>query len=219
MRLLILGGTGPSGIALIRKALEVYPDGTVVAYARSPEKIPEDLQNNASVVIVKGTLEELDLVEQALEGVDVVVSALGPLTNQPTGNPIATFYGHLIDLLYKHKITRFLPLATASHPDPHDKTSWKYTALIAGVRTFARNAYSEIRAIGQVVTTKGKDLEYTIVRVPILTNAETEGVAAGYVGDGEIGVFLARKAYAAFCIAEIEKKEWVKTAPLISNVA
>ncbi|CAA7261779.1 unnamed protein product [Cyclocybe aegerita] len=219
MRLLILGGTGPSGIALIRKALEVYPEGTVVAYARSPEKIPEDLQANALVVIIKGTLEELDKVEQALDAVDAVVSALGPLPNQPPGNPIATFYGHLIELLYKHRILRFLALATASHPDPHDKPSWKFAALVTGVRTLARNAYSEIVAIGQVVTTKGKDLDYTIVRVPFLTNAETENVVAGYIGDAKIGMILTRKAYAAFCIAELEKREWVKTAPMICNAA
>ncbi|KIM45390.1 hypothetical protein M413DRAFT_442061 [Hebeloma cylindrosporum] len=216
-RFLILGGTGPSGILLIRKALELYPDATIVVYARSPEKIPEDLANNASVTLVKGTLEELDKAEAALEGVDAVISALGPLASHPSNTPIATFYGHLIDFMYKYNIKRLIVLGTASAKDPNDKFSLQFQALIIGVRTFANAAYREIVAIDNVLRAKGTELDWTFVRVPILTNADTEGAIAGYVGDGKIGTILSRKAFAAFAIGEIEKREWVQKAPMISN--
>jgi len=217
MRILILGGTGASGLQLIYKSLEVYPQATVVVYARSPQKLPDDIAHHASVVVVKGTLEELDKVEEALEGVDAVVSALGPWLGHPSGNPIATFYGHLIDLLHKHSIKRFLPLATPSHRDPSDKRTAFWETTILGIRATAWNAYAEIVAIGEVVTQKGADLDWTIVRVPFLTNGDTEATIAGYVGDGKTGIRLARKAYAAFCIAEIEKREWVQKAPFVTD--
>ncbi|KAJ3511413.1 hypothetical protein NLJ89_g4117 [Agrocybe chaxingu] len=138
MRLLILGATGPCGIALIRKALAVHPDYTIVVYARNPQKLPNDIQNNASVTIIQGTLDELDKLEQALEGVDAVISALGPIPFQTTGTPIADFYGRFIDLLYKHNIKRFMPLATPSHRDEHDGKQWKFTTLVTVIRNIAK---------------------------------------------------------------------------------
>ena len=222
MRFLVLGATGASGILLVRKALELYPDSSIVIYARSPDKVPEDLKNNASVSIIKGTLEDLDTAETAVQGVDAVLSALGPLvkwygTNHPSGNPIATFYGHLIDLMNKHGVKRFLFLSTASSKDPNDKHSLKFASLVEGVKLFAKNAYTDIVAMGETVRTKGGNIEWTMVRVPVLTNADTEAVAAGYIGDDQVGVTLSRKAFAAFVLGEVEKREWIQKAPMISD--
>ncbi|CAA7262112.1 unnamed protein product [Cyclocybe aegerita] len=217
MRLFILGATGPSGIELVRRAFQVHPDCTIVVYVRSPNKLPDDIQKNPSVTIVKGNLDELDKVDQALEGVDAVLSALGPIPGQVGIKPIATFYGHLIDLLYKHNIKRFIPTSTASFPAPEDKRNWKFSLIVGMVHTFMKDMYNEVVEIGRVVTTKGADLDYTIVRVAVLTNADSDAVAAGYIGDPRIGLMLARKAYAAFCIDELEKRRWVKKVPAISN--
>ncbi|KAH9484986.1 hypothetical protein JR316_0001890 [Psilocybe cubensis] len=224
MRFLILGATGPSGVLLIRKTLEVYPDSTIIVFARSPNKIPEDLRNNGSLTIVKGTFDDLDELESAVQlGIDVVLSALGPVvspsaltTHSPT-TPIATFYGHLIDLLYKYNVKRFISLSTASVTDPHDKPSLKYAAIVRGVKTVAYPAYADIVAMGEVIRSKGQDLDYTLVRVPFLTNGDTEGVYAGYIGDGKIGVTLSRKGFAAFSVGEVANRKWVKAAPMISN--
>ncbi|KJA27808.1 hypothetical protein HYPSUDRAFT_34956 [Hypholoma sublateritium FD-334 SS-4] len=217
MRFLVLGGTGPSGIELIRKTFALYPNAQVVVYVRSPQKIPEDLINNPALIVVQGLLEDLDKIETAVVGIDAVVSALGPIYGQPSNTPIATFYDHLIDLLHKHNIRRLIVLGTASFADPHDKPSVRFAALVRGVKLLANSMYKDIVAIGIVITTKGADLDWTIVRVPVLTNAETEDVVAGYIGDKEIGVMLARKAFAAFVIGEVEKREWVKKSPMISN--
>lgn len=41
LNVLVLGGTGPAGICLLRELL--HRKHTVVAYARNPQKVPEDL--------------------------------------------------------------------------------------------------------------------------------------------------------------------------------
>jgi nucleoside-diphosphate-sugar epimerase len=218
MRFLILGATGPSGILLVRKTLELYPEASIVIFARSPDKLPEDLaHNNSSITIIKGELTDLDALSTAIQGVKVVLSALGPLASHPPGNIIATFFGHLIDLMTTHNIKRIILLSTASISDPKDKFSLVYKLLIAGVRLTAYNAYMDIVAIGEVIRTKGEALDWTIVRVPILTNNESEEVVAGHVGDGLTGYFLSRKAFAAFTVHEVENMEWIKEAPLISS--
>lgn len=241
MRILIFGGSGPSGIALIRKALEVYHDSTLYIYVRSPQKIPEDLTGDSSVVIIHGSLTELDKVEAALLGktviddkdssnengnsgnpVDVVLSALGPTGPfHSLDRPITKFYESLIDIMAKHSVKRLVVLSTPSHLDPNDQCSLVMFGIVSTVSTLAYPAYAEFRDVGEMIRRKGeeKGLEWTIVRVPILTNQDWEGFVAGYVGDGKTGSVLARKAFAAFCIGEIEKKEWVGKAPFISNAA
>ncbi|KAF8802666.1 NAD(P)-binding protein [Phlegmacium glaucopus] len=217
MRFLILGATGPSGILIVRKTLQVYPDASIVIFARSPQKVPEDLAQNSAITLIKGEFKDLDALSTAVEGVDVVFSALGPSANHPAGNIIATFYGHLIDLMNKYNVKRIILLGTASITDSKDKPSWIFKLLVAGVRLAAHTAYLDIVAVGEVIRTRGDALDWTIVRVPLLTDRESEGVVAGHIGDGKTGTHLSRKAYAAFTVHEVEKREWVKEAPLISS--
>jgi putative NADH-flavin reductase len=40
-KILVLGGTGPAGIHLLREL--VYRDHACIVYARNPSKIPDDL--------------------------------------------------------------------------------------------------------------------------------------------------------------------------------
>ena len=217
MRFLILGATGLSGILVVRKTLELYPEATIVLFARSPDKVPPDIAQNPAVSLIKGELTDLDALSTAIQGVNVVLSALGPLANHPPGNIIATFYGHLVDLMIKHSIKRIIVLGTASISDSKDKFSLVFKLLIATVRLGAYNAYSDIVAVGEVIRTKGDALDWTIVRVPILTNKESEEAVAGHVGDGKTGIYLSRKAYAAFTVHEVENMEWIKESPLISS--
>lgn len=221
MRILILGATGAAGILLIRQALKQYPSCTVVLYVRSPEKVPDELKANSAVVIIEGQLNDKDALSKAAEAVDVVLSALGPTVKRgpfhPSNTPLAHAYLGLIEIMHQRHIKRLISLGTASITDPADKYSLAFSAMVNGVALFARNAYNDIVAIGNNVRSQGADLEWTIVRVPILTNSESEDVIAGYVGDGKTGTLLSRAGFAAFAVGEIERKEWVKKAPLISS--
>jgi len=114
-------------------------------------------------------------------------------------------------------VKRIILLGTPSISDPQDKFSLIFKLIIAGVRFGAHNAYLDIVAVGEVIRTKGDALDWTIVRVPVLTDKESEEVVAGYIGDGNTGTLLSRRAYAAFTVHEVENIEWVKAAPLISS--
>ena len=43
-KILVLGGTGPAGICLLREL--AYREHPTVVYARNPSKIPQDLASN-----------------------------------------------------------------------------------------------------------------------------------------------------------------------------
>ncbi|KAF9458742.1 NAD-P-binding protein [Collybia nuda] len=221
MRILILGATGPTGILVIRQALKEYQLCTIVLYVRSPEKVPNDLLQNPSIIIIEGQLDNHEMLSKAIEGVDIVVSALGPSVKKgpfhPSGTPLANAYLGIIEIMHQYQVKRLICLGTASITDPSDKFNLAFSVLVNGVATLARNAYKDVVAIGENIRTKGADLDWTIVRVPILTQTESTGVIAGYVGDGKTNTFLARLGFASFVIREIEKKEWVRKAPLICS--
>ncbi|GLB36516.1 putative NAD(P)H-binding [Lyophyllum shimeji] len=222
MRVLILGATGAIGILLIRQVLKQYQSCTVVLYVRSPEKVLDDLKANPAIVVIEGQLNNKDALTKAAKGVDVVLSALGPIVKRgpfhPSNTPLANAYLGLIEIMHQQHIKRLICLGTVSMTDPADKFSLAHSAMVSGVALFARNAYNDVVAIANNIRSHGADLDWTIVRVPILTDSESEDVIAGYIGDGKTGTLLARAGFAAFAVGEIAKKEWVKKAPLISSL-
>ena len=217
MRVVILGGTGPSGILLIEEALA--SKHVVVVYARSPQKLPAHLSEHPDVTIVKGELEDPKALDTALAGADAVLSALGPTFGNPSGTPIARGYAAVLEAMRRCGVKRLIALGTASIKDEqNDKSSVVYAAMVAGVALGAGSAYRDIVAVGEVVRAC-EDIDWTIVRVPVLKNGNNREVRAGYVGDGKAGAgyTLARLGFAVFVLRELEKREWIKRAPLITS--
>ena len=114
MHVLILGATGPSGLLLVQESLAA--GHTVVLYVRSPQKLPEDIRANPSVTIIEGQLDDKEALSRALEGVDAVLSALGPPVKQgvvyPSGTPIAHGYLVLMDAMHERGVKRLIALGT-----------------------------------------------------------------------------------------------------------
>lgn len=76
MKVLVLGGTGAVGLAFIDACLA--QQHKVVIYARSPQKVPQEIQDNPLVSIVKGELSDEAALKAAMTGVHAIISALGP---------------------------------------------------------------------------------------------------------------------------------------------
>ncbi|KDQ54829.1 hypothetical protein JAAARDRAFT_196226 [Jaapia argillacea MUCL 33604] len=222
MRVLILGGTGPSGLLLIQTALAA--SHTVIIYARSPHKLPESITSNTSIIVIKGELTDADELSKAMEtGVHAVISALGPQASlmswkYPRNTPLAEGYKVVLEVMKRYNVKRLIALGTPSMKDPNDKFDLVMKGLITGVAVGANGAYRDIVAIGEVIR-GDEELLWTIARVPLLTNDEGKEFVVGYVGDGPVkGKYkLSRAAWAAFVVGELEKNEWVKAAPLVTS--
>lgn len=50
-KILVLGGTGPAGICVLREL--VFRKHSIVVYARNPSKIPSDLATNSLIEVIK----------------------------------------------------------------------------------------------------------------------------------------------------------------------
>ncbi|KAG7450191.1 uncharacterized protein BT62DRAFT_1001045 [Guyanagaster necrorhizus] len=225
MRILIFGPTGPSGILLVRETLDAFQSCTLILYARNPSKLPTDITSNKSVITIQGELDEYDKLSKAMEGVDAVLSTLGHNATlgenpfQHSDTPIAKVYERIIDLMHFHSVKRLIALGTPSMSDPRDKFSLAWSIMIGSVATLAHTSYRDVVETGKIIRLRGADLDWTIVRVPRMTNKDQKEVVAGYIGDRKTGFSLSRAGFAAFVVKELcaSRPQWVKAAPLLSS--
>lgn len=216
MRVVILGGTGPSGILLIEEALAAKH--TIIIYARSPQKLPAHLSKHPEITVVKGELQDVAALTTAMAGARAVLSALGPTLGNPSGTPIAHGYAAVMEAMRRAGVKRLIALGTTSIKDAKDKFSLVYSGMVAFVSFGANSAYKDIVAVGETIRAS-EDIDWTIVRVPVLKNDKNREVRAGYIGDGGAGAgySLSRQGFAVFVVQELEKGEWIKHAPLVTS--
>lgn len=211
----------------------------VVVYARKPSKLDDSIITNSLVTIYKGELTDAAALRRAMMGVHAVLSSLGPKVTMgpfhPLGTPLAKAYALIIELMKERGIRRLILLGTTSMKDPNDNFSLEFKALVSGVALFATNAYrvcppflcpstqhltsthfQDVVAIGETVRAE-PDIDYTIVRVPILTDEMSSNFVVGYVGDKHMKTTLPRQAFAAFVVQELYRNQWVRKQPLISG--
>ncbi|KAJ7777556.1 NAD-P-binding protein [Mycena maculata] len=223
MRLLIFGATGTMGVLIARRFLSVYPSCTLILFVRDAAKLPMDLADHKSIVVIEGQLDHMADLSKAMEGVDAVVASLGPTGRKgpfyPSGTPIASAYARIIATMKQHGVLRLIALTTPSVRDPDDRFDLPLVLLRQTFATVARNVAKDIVAIGNVVRADGAPLDWTLVRLALHSRDEPTSscaVVPGYMGDGKTGPRSSRIGAAAFIIDQLERREWVRKAPLLS---
>lgn len=221
MKILVLGSTGPCGLLIVQEAIGAQH--TIILLVRSPHKLPEWIQTHPSITVVEGQLTDIELIDNTIQGVDAVISALGPPATvtsgitYPSDKPLAHAYSLVVEAMKKHGVRRLILLGTASMKDNHDKFSVVFATLVTGVAVFAHNAYRDVVAIGEIVREQGDTLDWTIARVPVLNNDRDKEIVVGYIGDGHVKPKLSRSGFASFVLEELERGDWVHKAPMISS--
>ncbi|MBY0539381.1 SDR family oxidoreductase [Patescibacteria group bacterium] len=210
MKVTVFGATGHVGNLFVEEALKAGHE--IVAYVRNPKKMRIQ---NPKVSLVVGDLENAEKVEEAIKGSDAVVSVVGPLGRQDT-LIFAPAYELIISSMKKNGVKRLIALGTPSVPDAHDRFNLIFWALTFGVGLIIHHGYTDMKTLGQDIRESG--LEWTIVRVPLLTNRPKKGkVSVGYFGNGVTWFRLTRADFADFLVKQLTDKTYVGKAPAISN--
>jgi uncharacterized protein YbjT (DUF2867 family) len=180
MRIVVLGGTGGVGQAIVRQA--VGAGYTVVALARDPSK----LATSPSVVPVTADLMEPNpkVLLDAMEGADAVLSALGPRGKSDTGILSNAATATLL-AMGNAGIRRYIgvsaapvgtvPSALNPNPprhDPGDDLIARYVMMPIVHRVFG-TVYRDAATMEDAV--RASDLDWTLVRPPRLTNGPRTG--------------------------------------------
>ena len=208
MKLAIFGASGRSGIPLVKKALQ--QGHQVTALVRNPAKLA--LQHDHFQVI-QGDVRDLNCVEQAIQGSDAVISVLGPTGGKDDVMAVAA--DHLIQAMQKHQVRRLITLTGAGVEDPNDQPKLINHVISFLLKTTAREVYEQ--SYRHVEKVRASGLDWTVVRVPRLTEQPGTGhIRVGYVGVGT-GTVITREDIADFILEEVQRNRYVCKAPMISN--
>jgi hypothetical protein len=148
-----------------------------------------------------------------VEGAQAVISVLGPSQNKPVFT-VQQATGHILRAMREHAVRRLVVSAGAGVEVPADDPKLIHRVISLMLKLVSRWVYEDMKATVEIV--RRSELDWTIIRVPRLTNAEPVGrVRTGYLGS-DIGMSLPRADLAAFILDVTESGEYLQQAPVIS---
>lgn len=209
MRLTLFGATGRTGRHLLEQALAAGHDVTILA--RDPSKVAAE---SPRLTVLEGGLRDTAQIEQAVAGADAVLSVLGPRENKPTFE-ITQGTETIMAAMKKHGVRRLIVSAGAGVGDPNDSPGLFNHLINFLLKAVSRYVYEDMVKV--VAAVRASDLDWTIVRVPMLTDDPPTGlVKVGYVGKG-MGPRISRADMADFMLRQLTDDTYIRQAPAISN--
>ncbi|KAI0966534.1 hypothetical protein F4678DRAFT_448932 [Xylaria arbuscula] len=228
-KILVLGGTGPAGLCLLRE-LESRQRHTIV-YARNISKIPSNLAANDSLEIIQGEMDDLDSLSRAIAQCSSVVSLLGPNINDriATSSLYADIYRNIFTLMRRHGVRRILAMGTPSIQRPEDSWTIIQPVIILFVRMLHNSVYRNIINVANVFERDATGLDWTVYRIgQILGGSDESNWKAdreasepfiGHVGEKGWSLPLKRGLLARWLADAAAGKadDWIGKMPAISQ--
>jgi putative NADH-flavin reductase len=213
MKIIIFGATGRTGLPLVIQALAAGHE--VTAFVRNPNKIQI---SHAKLRIVRGDLDDAVGIEAAIAGQDAVLSALGPI---PAGRKdvMRVAFTNIIAAMQNTGIKRLISLTGAGVAQPGDEPKLINRFISLMLNLISKDTIIDSSEHARLV--RASDLDWTIVRVPMLTDVPANGpaernVRVGMVGSND-GMRIARSDVAAFMLRVLEDRSQIHAAPVISS--
>lgn len=209
MRITVFGSTGHVGRLFVHEALA--EGHTIVAYARSPQKLASF---GGRITVVRGDLSDAEKICAAVQGADAVVSVLGPvgLQRELIFTPA---YRIIIAAMKTHGVKRLIALGTPTIRDEADRFNLIFEVLIFVVGLIINKGGEDIATVGALVRESG--LDYTLVRIPLMHNGTARGITIGAFGAGVWWPFITRADFVEFLLSELTNPTHIRKVIAISN--
>ncbi|MGL4610018.1 MAG: NAD(P)-dependent oxidoreductase [Trueperaceae bacterium] len=208
MNLIIFGATGRTGKPLVEQALAAGHE--VTAYVRNPSKLGVTHQK---LTVIEGNLNESQKIVEAMKGKDAVLVALGPVKGG--SKTIMEEAAEVITTtMQKVGVRRLITVTGAGVAQPGDEPKLFNKFMSFMLNTFAKDVLKDSARHADIV--HSSPLEWTIVRVPMLTNGERKSTyRIGKVGVDD-GPRISRADVADFILKQVNDKKYIGQAPVIS---
>lgn len=211
MKIAIFGASGSTGLLLAKRSLNAGHQ--VTALLRHPQTFPL----RAAVHAVQGSAFNPAVVEQTLEGADVVLSALGANSLRKE-DVLERAVPVIVAAMQKKGIRRIIVLGSAgAKPDALTKQSawrrWIVEHLV--YKTLLKWPVASQRS--QYATLAASDLDWTMVMPPMLTHGRGRGkwrIDADALPPK--ASHISRHDVASFMMEQIDDPQWIKKAVYIA---
>jgi len=209
MKLLLLGASGRTGQHLVQQALSAGHQ--VTALVRNPQKLEV---THESLTVLQGDVTDAEAVSKAAAGNEVVLSALGP-TRTSGEDVLQTAIHNTIAVMKEHGMRRLIVVTGAGVSDPNDKPQFWNRIMFGLLNFLAKRVLAD--SLGAANLLRASGLDWTLVRVPVLTDDPSAGEPwVGYVGKG-MGSRIPRADVAGFMLKQVTDDTWMQKAPVITS--
>jgi putative NADH-flavin reductase len=206
MKIIVFGPTGGTGRHLVAQALAAGHQ--VTAFTRDSAAIAP----RAGLTILSGQTADAAAVDRALAGQDAVLCALGGRPWRRRARVCAVAMRNIAASMHKHRVRRIVAISTFGAGKTRPQVGWLARHLLFGL--VLRSEVADKEAMEHELSTT--DLEWTVVRVGLLTDVAARGTwraADDYSirGMGEI----ARADVASFMLGQLGTQSWVRRKPVL----
>lgn len=207
MQLTVFGASGRTGVPLVEQALA--GGHSVTAFVREAAKLPV---SDEALTVVEGDAYTGAGVAEAVAGVDAVISVLGQSKSSPD-DLLTVAGGHIMDAMEAEGVARFVTLVGAGVTLEGESVSVTGRVIGGLLRLLSPAALHDAEA--HVEDVRGRDLQWTVLRVPRLSEAEARGEYA--VGDVTPGRKAVARADVADCLLSmVEDDAFVHDLPKLT---
>jgi putative NADH-flavin reductase len=208
MKLVVFGATGGTGRQIVEQALA--QGHAVTAFVRNPAKL--DLKH-PNLQIFQGDVMDATAVDRAMQGQEVVLSALGaPASQKDALRSEGT--RHIIQAMQKNGVRRFVCMTTIGMGDSRKMLPFTYKYII--VPFILRSAFADSER--QEGFIRQSQLDWTIVRPAALTDNNHTGVYRhGFpVMEKKLKFKISRADVADFMLKQLADAKYLHKTPALS---
>ena len=208
MKVLILGPAGRTGQHLVKQALEQGHEVRVIA--REPAKMNFKNQN---LEIIAGDVLENSVLEKSMNGIEVVLSALGRGNSLKSGNLISSVMILLIPAMQKNNVSRIIFLSAFGVGESFRQASWLQKIAF---RFPFKDIYAD-KLKGETLL-KQSNLNWTLVYPVLLTDKPFTGRYSVVERTNMKGFpSVSRADVADFMLSQITDTRYLKKSPIIMS--
>ncbi len=204
MKIAIFGASGRTGILTVYQALD--KGHQVTAFARTPSTVTIQHKN---LRVVQGDILEYDKVKQAVEGMDVIISALG-IDTRKAGTVLSEGTKNILRAMQECNVNRFICMSSAGVLG-NDAGFWFGKIIIP---LFLKQVFTD--KIRQMKIIMGSNVEWVIIRPSGLTDAPKTGKYKISMGS-PVALRIPRADVADFMLKLTTDKQYDRQLPAISS--
>lgn len=208
MRIAVLGGTGRTGLLLIRELLRRDHDISVLV--RDATKL-SDLA--PQVEIYTGDSRNRADLDRLVADADAVVSTLGPTAKE--GSLHTDTARALVAAMDAAVVRRFVGVSGAGIDVPGDEKSLSAKLISKIIHTVGGEVVKDKPA--EYAVYAASDLDWTLVRPPRLVEGEPTGRLEHHAHRSTKSTKITRADLATFLADEVEQDRYPRRAPFVAS--
>ena len=157
---------------------------------------------------------DADAVDVAVAGQDAVIDALGGKTPWKVTTMETSAAHNIVDAMRRNGVRRLLKISVVGAGESVKNAGFFNEHLL--MKTFLRGLL--VDKAGMEAEIEGSNLDWTLVRPPMLTDVEKTGVARVLSTEGgEKAHKIGRADLAAFMVRQLESSQYVRQAVTVTT--